>query len=452
MRHCTKLSSPRHWAPLLALVLTSLLPSSGAAQTQNINTIGELVDALFLPSVPFNPDNEPLITLADYERRSSDSREGIAIGLGTALASFPVGASSAGFTYQVNRATGERQLKAVSFGPVFVDRALTNGRGVLNMGVAYQNSRFDTLQGVDLKTQGFPTQRQTGVYSIDGSGVGDVWRTAIDVSSHIGLFSGSIGVTDNLDLGWAVPFISLSVRGQFLRDYNGGRDWDANLVANGVPIRTLYPNKIGTETVVDRTIDASGVGDIVLRAKYGFTVADSASQRIHISADVRLPTGDEENLIGSGKLSSRITVGGSIPLGGSAFLNANGGYSVGGLTDEAYFSVGTEVATLPSKQLTLTAELIGQNLRDTVTRLSELTSFDRVLVNAPDGFLPRRVTVSYGFWDRGSTTLLRGAVGAKYAFAGNWLLTASAMFRLNDNGYQAKVVPFVGLEHTWSGR
>ena len=426
-------------------------PTGAAAQSSAASsTVGGLIDALFVPFVPFNPNNEPLLSLADYQRRTADSREGIAIGLGNALASFPLGASSAGFTYVVNTSTGERELKAVSFGPIFTDRAVTNGKGVLNMGVAYQGGRYDTLQGVDLKNDGFPTQSQLGTFAVDGSSIGDTWRTELDVTSNVGLFSGSFGVTNGLDIGWAVPFVSLSVHGKFLRDYNGGLDYDRNLLANGVPIRVLYPNKIGTETIIDRTVDASGIGDVVLRAKYAFGPA--TRQRVHVSGDVRLPTGDEENLIGAGKASFRLTTGGTLPLGSSASLNANAGFSVGGLTDEANFSVGTEVALLPAKQLTMTFEVMGQNLRDTVTGVSNLVSFDGTLSNAPDGFLARRVTVQYGFWERGSTTLLRGAVGAKYAIAGNWLLTGSALFRLNDNGYQAKIVPFVGLEHTWSRR
>lgn len=432
----------------MVAVLTLMASTVSAQSVAGVTTIGGLIDGLFAPAVPFNPSNETLISQADYERRATDSREGIAIGLGNALASFPLGASSAGFTYEANPTTGERTLKSLSFGPVFVDRATTNGKGVLNMGVSYQGAAFDTLQGVDLKTDGFPTQSQLGTYVVDGSGVGDSWRTLLDVKSHVGLFSGSFGLTDSLDIGWAVPYVRLSVRGQFLRDYNGGRDWDANLVANSVPIRTLYPGKVGVETMIDKTIDAQGLGDVQLRAKYAFGSPDA--QRVHVTADLRLPTGDKENLLGAGKAAFRLTTGGTIPLGESAAFNANAGYTAGGLTSEANFSMGTEVALLPAKQLTMTFELLGQNLRDTVTSVDSLTSFDRVVSNPADGFLARRVVVQYGFWERGSTTLFRGAVGAKYAIAGNWLLTGSALFRLNDNGYQAKIVPFIGLEHTWS--
>lgn len=469
MQEVTRRASVRALSVIAGAAITVAATAGPAAaqniqrDAQNAKTIGALVDAVFQPFAPFNPNSEPLLSLADYTRRNTDSREGIAIGLGNALASFPLGASSAGFTYELNSATGERTLKAISFGPVFVDRAISNGKGVLNVGLAYQGAAFDTLQGIDLKKDGFPIQSQLGTFAVDGSTVGDSWRTLLDVKSNLGLFSGSYGVTDKLDVGWAVPFVSLKMHAQFVREYNGGLDYDRNLIFNGVscrdaagtffancPVRVLYPGKTGTEVIADRSIDASGIGDVVLRAKY--SLGSSSGQRVHVSGEVHLPTGDDENLIGAGKTAFRLTTGGSVPLGDSAFFNINGGYTGGGLTSEINFSTALEAALLPSKKLTMTAELIGQNLRDTVTETESFTSFDQTVSNLADGFLARRVRVNYGFWDRGSTTLLRGAIAAKFAVAENWLITGSALFRLNDNGYQAKIVPFIGLERTFSRR
>ena len=267
------------------------------------------------------------------------------------------------------------------------------------------------------------------------------------------LFSGSFGVTNDLDIGWTVPIVSLSAHGLFIRDYNGGKDWDANLsIPDGQGgrhfIRDSYPNKIGQQTLVDKTISATGIGDVVFRAKYAFGPEDG--QRVLVSGDVRLPTGDEENLIGAGTASVRTIVGTSRRLGESASINANGGFTFGGLTEEINFSIGTEVAVLPSKQLTLTFDFIAQNLRDAITDIENIVTFDQVISNPTDGFLPRRVQISTETWNRGATTLLRGAVGAKFALGANWLVTGSALFRLNDNGFQAKVVPFVGFEHTWA--
>ncbi|MEO6009446.1 MAG: hypothetical protein ABIU38_15465 [Vicinamibacteraceae bacterium] len=414
-------------------------------------TVGELVDKLFVFQAPYNPQNVAL-SLEDFRRRAADSREGINIGIGNALTSFPLGASSAGFTYLQNATTGERELKAVSFGPVFVERSLTNGKGVLNFGASFQAMKFDTLQGLNVRDDGYVVESLMGTYS-DGSQVGDASRVQLDIDSKLVLFSGSYGVTDRFDFGWAVPIVNLSARGRYLHDYNGGKEWDNNASyinpqGQRIFIRDVYPGKTGTDTLVDRTVSTTGLGDVVVRAKYGLGSPDA--QVAAISADIRLPTGDEENLLGNGKASVRFTVGGSKRLGESASISGNGGYTVGGLTDEINFALGAEMAVLPSKQLTLTFDLIGQQLRDTITELGFVETERRTISDVPNGFPARETHYNYALWDRGSTTLLRGAVGAKLAIGGNWLLTAAALFRLNDNGFQPKVVPFIGLEHTWT--
>lgn len=440
-------------AVLLAVGLTTASPA--AAQTcprlicptpsNTAKTVTEVIDTVFRAASGFRPAEEPLLTEAEYNRRTRDSIEGIAIGVGTALASFPI-ASSAGFAYGIDRASGAPFLKSVSFGPTFVERSLTNGRGVLNMGVSYQHSAFDTLQGVDLKTTGFPATSLLGKYlsggtpdpRFDGMDVGDAFFVKMDMKSSVFVFSGSYGVSSQLDLGWAIPVASMSVRGQFVREYNAALDFD-------LPgVRELYPDRSGSLVLADHAVDATGIGDIVVRTKYALGRSDR--QMGMLMGEFRLPTGNEENLLGTGKASFKL-LGGGTKTFGIGSLNVNGGYTFGGLSDEVNFAAGTDVALLARKQLTLSFDFISQTLRDTVTEVDTVTSQDEVLgLGNP---LARRVIVSHRFWERGTTTLNRAAVGAKYQLGGNWLLTGSGLFRLNDNGYQAKFVGFIGLEHTW---
>lgn len=432
-------------ARVLAFVLLVGLAIAAPAHAQTpfpTTSVRALVDALFQPGDPFNPSNEPLLSADDYFRRQQDSLEGIAIGLGTALASFPLGASSAGFAYVIDPTSKQSTLKSVSFGPTFVERALTNGRGVLNLGVSFQFSSFDTLQGVDLKTDGFPVQSQIGTYLLDGVTLGDSWRATLDVKSRTFIFAGSYGVTDHLDVGWAIPIASIEATGRLMRDYDAARDYDAF-----PQVQPLYPNRAGTLVQSEGIAKATGIGDMVVRGKFAF--GPPTRQMGMVSAELRLPTGDEEDLLGTGKTSFRL-IGGGTRVFGVGSVNVNGGFTVGGLTDEFNFSAGTDVALLARKQLTLTFDVISQTLRDAVTSVETLVSDDRVSIGAPE--LSRRRVVQYGFWDRGTTTLLRAAAGAKYAVGGEWLLTGSGLFRLNDNGYQAKLVAIVGLERTWVRR
>jgi hypothetical protein len=445
-------------AVLLAAGLTTAVPA--AAQTpcprlicptppNTATTITDVIDTVFRFAGEFRPPENPLLTDAEYNRRIRDSIDGIAIGIGTALASFPI-ASSAGFAYVSDASGGARQLKSVSFGSTFVERAVTNGRGVFNMGVSFQHSSFDNLQGIDLKTTGFPSHSQLGDYlsggtpdpRFDGMEVGDAFFAKLDVTSDVFVVSGSYGLSSQLDFGWAVPVASLSVRGQLVREYNAALDYDVPTF----PVE-LYPNRSGSIVLADHAVDATGIGDIVLRAKYGFGRSDR--QIGMLMGEVRLPTGDEENLLGTGEASFKLLGGGTKDFGIGS-VNVNGGYTFGGLTDEVNFAAGTDVALLARKQLTVSFDFISQTLRDTVTGIENVVSLDQPgTVGVP---LSRDIIVSHRFWERGSTTLNRAAIGAKYQLKGNWLLTGSGLFRLNDNGYQAKFVGFVGLEHTWVTR
>jgi hypothetical protein len=424
----------------LAFVAGTIAAVPATAQTPTPKTATDLVNSILVRVV-----EDASLSDAQFAERQRVTREAIAAGVATALANYPLGASSAGLAY-LEQQGSEPVLKSTSFGSFFVERSVTNGRGNLNLGISYHHSAFDKLQGVDFKNVGLPNQSATGKYA-DGTGVGDTYFTKLDVKSQVFVFSGSYGVSDALDIGWAVPLASLSVRGQLLREYDAGRD--CLQVSPTCPtevfeeVSRLYPGRAGTQVRVDQTIDASGIGDLMVRTKYGF--GQSTNQIAMISAELRLPTGDEENMLGTGETTFKF-MGGSTKHLGSASVSVNGGYTAG-LTDEFNLAVGTDVALLSRKQLTVSVDLVSQRLFDTVTSYAQDVTGDTVaLVGNP----PRRITWTYGKWNTGDTTLYRAAIGAKYNVAGNWLLTGAGIFRLNDNGFQSTVTAFVGLERTWN--
>jgi len=417
---------------VLVFVTGLAVASPAAAQTSSPKTVTELVNSILVRVVV--DDN---LSDAEFEERQRVTREAIASGIATALANYPLGASSAGLV-RIKQPGAESVLKSTSFGSFFVERSQTNGRGNLNLGVSYQQTAFDKLQGVDFKNVGLPNQSAVGTYQGETEpGVGDAYFAKLDVKSQIFVFSGSYGVTDALDIGWAVPVASLSVRGQLLRMYDSGLDARTPLVI------ALYPNIEGTQTRIDQTVDASGIGDVMVRTKYAF--GQATNQVAMISAELRLPTGDEENMLGTGETTFRLMADTTKSFG-SASLSVNGGYTTG-LTEEFNFTAGTDVALLSRKQLTVSFDFISQSLFDTVTGyVQEVTQEDQGFVGTP----PRHRVWTYGNWNTGTTTLLRGAVGAKYNVGGNWLLTGAGIFRLNDNGFQSTFTGFVGLERTWN--
>src|SRR5579884_3776093 len=53
----------------------------------------------------------------------------------TEATTFPIGSSSGGFTWTFDPSLGVQTRRSQSFGPMFVDRPLTTGRGKLNVSI-----------------------------------------------------------------------------------------------------------------------------------------------------------------------------------------------------------------------------------------------------------------------------------------------------------------------------
>jgi hypothetical protein len=87
---------------------------------------------------------------------------------------------------------------------------------------------------------------------------------------------GNFGISDRIDVGVAMPLVRLQLSGTRIDTYRGTALTQA--VASG---------------------SATGAGDLIVRAKYnGLRVGASG---LALVAEARLPTGNEQNLLGSGE-------------------------------------------------------------------------------------------------------------------------------------------------------
>src|SRR5436190_6082189 len=133
----------RHSITLLALcALASAAPVRAQAQSQSAT---DIVGFLML--------NQAVPT-ADFERdraAADAARQTIVNALLVNLASVPLSTSSGGFVYRFNEQLGTAERAADTFGPFFVERALTAGRGHPSFGVTATSSSFDELDGQKLR-------------------------------------------------------------------------------------------------------------------------------------------------------------------------------------------------------------------------------------------------------------------------------------------------------------
>ena len=256
----------------------------------------------------------------------------------------------------------------------------------------------------------------------------------------------SYGVTDHIDIGIIIPVSRIDLRAR--------RDWDYDVTktfAVDASDRAFFrPGPAADGFTQDEgSISASGVGDIAIRTKIGF--GPQRGEGAGILFDLRLPTGDKENLLGTGEASGRLALLASKALGGRGNFYGSGGYTFGGFSDEINYAFGIDTQLLGRKQLTLSFEVVGQNLRDAVNGTASNT-FGPIPVT-DFRFTPAEAAIYSAaepvFVD-GSSNVLRAAVGAKYLLGAQWLLTGGVVLPLNDEGLHAGPSPYIGLDFSWS--
>ena len=347
----------------------------------------------------------------DFERdraAAEAARDTITRALLVNLTSVPLGTSSGGFLYRLNPELGTVERASDSFGGFFVERALTAGAGRATFGMSAQTSAFDQLNGADLRDGSFVTVANQ---FRDESTPFDTDALALRIRSSILTVFGSVGVTDRLEVGAAVPFMRLELEGERRNVYFASPFLQASGEAS-----------------------ASGVGDVALRAKY--VIASGKRGAFAGGFEVRLPTGDEENLLGTGQTAYRFLAIGSIETGAVTF-NGNGGFVFNGISDEVNFAGAASYAVRP--RVTIVGEAM-------VRRVSELRAID--LVSAPHPTLQDVDTWRLAPGDSGM--LLANAIaGVKWNAAGRMVVGAHLAFPLVRRGLTAPLTPTVAVEYNF---
>jgi len=368
------------------------------------------------------------------------------VALTSQLAAVPLPSPASGFTYEFDSDLGVFQRTSQSFGPILAERAETIGGGRFTFGFTFQNFTFDTIEGLDI-------DNIPAVFTHDSAnllgGREDVVSTVNSVDAQVNQFTAfiSYGLTDRLDLSLAIPMVStdLTVTSSATVRRLGTVDEDIHFfrgvdnVANGID------DSIGDRRTFTAFGSASGIGDITLRLK-GRLAGSMA-----LGLDVRVPTGDEENLLGVGApgirpfvvlsrssraFSPHINVG--YLWNGSSVLAGNPATGeAADLPDQVTYVVGADFGV--SQRFTFVLDVIGTYLLD-APRLNQTTF---------TGLNPARTTLPTVTFTTESYNLLSGAVGFKLNVVENLLVDVNLLFKLDNNGLRDKITPLVGFEYAF---
>jgi Putative MetA-pathway of phenol degradation len=378
----------------------------------------------------------------------------------TQLTTYPVGYSSGGFTYTFDPTTNTDRRTSPSFGPSFAERPQTIGRGHWNFAANYQRMTFDSLDGKDLTGEiHFYFQHND---CCGGAGTPnvpvfeeDIIETTLnmELSADIVSLSANYGVTDRFDVGLVVPIthidMSASLGAELFRlgSHNSPNVGDTPIHTFPVPQGSLVnPN------AASASASATGIGDILVRAKYGFFSAHDGEAGAAVALDLRLPTGDEENLLGTGTTQARISFIGSTALG-RFYPHVNVGYTISGKgfvndiasdlqqPDEANYVFGFDSAVTSS--LTVAADVVGRTLLDPSGFTDESRTFQ--CVSCP----PLSPTFDEFSPSTGNTNILLGSAGVRFNPTRNLLISVHALFPLRKSGLVDNFTPVIGFEYAF---
>jgi hypothetical protein len=381
--------------------------------------------------------------------------------IATQLALLPIPSPASGFVFSYDRAAGLSVPNPRTLGPILTERAETIGRGKISFGTAYQRFRFSTLDDQNLNnlpllfqhTPGTPTTPATTFANADYI----TGQTSIDLKIDQFIFFGSAGLTDWLDVSVAIPLndvrLSASAPVQIQRVPNvPNAALGINQCGGGTrPCHFFGTNENQLTNSYSANQSATGLGDVTLRFKGSLHRPEPGKNGVSIAllTDVRLPSGDEQNFLGSGawgvrpflamsfgtaELSPHVNIGYQINGNSSLASNNLAPGASAHLPNQFFYSFGTDVSIVKDK-VTAAGDIMGSRLFNAPRLLGNQTT---IAGNA----VPR---IGFGL---DSFAMNNASMGVKVALYKQLLLMVNVLVRLDNNGLRQRATPLIGLTFT----
>ena len=179
---------------------------------------------------------------------------------------------------------------------------------------------------------------------------------------------------------------------------------------------------------------ASGIGDLIVRSK--LNVWREGGSGLSAGAEVRLPTGDEDQLLGGGDATIKPRAIGSFERGRVA-VHGDFGVLLGGLSREIDYNAALTVNG--GTRVTIVGELLGRRL-SSVGRLTDVV--------APHPQLEGIETIRLTAVAQATSRAILVA-GVKWNVATTWLVSANVLRPLSSAGLNARWVPSLTVDYSF---
>lgn len=325
---------------------------------------------------------------------------------------FPFSSSVGGFTFAFDPELDTFVRTTETLGPLFTERAPTLGKGRLNLHTSYTffkyssfgNERLSKLEVAarhEPDVIGFPDVREQFENDLV------VIKFDIDINVQVLTLAATYGLTDRLDIGFVLPVAKVDMKVKAR----------ARVVES--PENTLFPGVhtfTGAPTNPDQQASdsATGVGDVVLRAKYWALKGEPFD--VAAAGLLQLPTGDDRNFIGTGTTAVRPFVVLSRTLFGRLTPHLNTGFEFNFNDSERHsfeYAAGFDIGV---KNVSFAADVIGSHKLEKV-------AIGQDIVNA--------------------------SVGLKWNPWKQLLLLGNVQVPLNRQGLRSDVITTLGVEYTF---
>jgi hypothetical protein len=365
---------------------------------------------------------------------ATEEAESLNIAMASQVSQLPIASASAG-TVTVFKSGVPETFN--NLGPILTDRGQTIGQGKVFIGFSASQFVFNGIDKNPLSALPFeyPVQNPAG----GTTDIAGYINLAFKLNQYVGI--ATVGVSKRIDISAIIPWERVS-----LGAANTGRiayELDPNgAYVSQQPLSSLY--SAGT---------ASGIGDVLINVK----AMVSSGERSSISGElnVRMPTGDDENFLGSGawgfnpflvysylgKFSPHAKIGYQwntktelTSLTSTATSTTAQAKKVlpGGLI----YDIGADYAM--AKRITVAADLLGSQFLNTPG-----ISFTSLSLNTSSGTLtiPTSTTITSSY------TVNNFSAGLKISPVGKLVLAGNVLIQTGNNGLHSRPTPLVGISY-----
>jgi hypothetical protein len=435
--------------------------------------------------------------------------------VGSELTLLPLGSPGSGLVYVYDPTLKTFTASTVDLGPILTERANTTGRHKVRVGFTYQRFSFSSLDGTNVHSlpasfthiddanpsemtgNQVPVQPPGGPFvncsittpspaGSSSTGLCGFVRDRIDTVTNLNLrlnqytASATFGLTNRIDVSLAIPIINVGMDLSSVATIINNSNTDDHVFKSD-PSCPTTPCRQRTFT---NSSSATGIGDIVLRAKGVVWSGERAA--VAVGADLRFPTGDELNFLGSGtygftpfavfsysaRVSPHVNVGfeenGNSVLAGDIIAPTSttpSSLTKGHLPNQFLYSGGADVVIIKTR-FAGTFDLIGQRVfnarRETAVTQSflgacgpndstgmPLSTKDTANSNGYCTSPAANVSQPTLTPTKGSFNIINASLGAKVRVSNKLVIFGNALIKLDEGGLRATVVPLVGASFSF---